>query len=49
MSVYDREYTIDPTHGKYKKMFRTSERDIITGKRQEHRQYITFAGIRYYY
>jgi len=49
MSVYDTEYTIDPTQGKYKKLFRTGEKDIITGKRQEKKQYITFAGIRFYY
>ena len=49
MSVYREENTIDPTDGKYKKLFRSNEKDPVTGKYQTEKQYIMFAGIKYYY
>jgi len=49
MSVYKNEYTIDPIKRKYKKLFISNEKDPVTGKYQTEKQYIMFAGIKYYY
>lgn len=49
MSVYENEYTIDPTSGRYKKSFGSNIPEPVTGKRKPSKTYITFAGIKFYY
>lgn len=49
MSVYEKEYTMDPTSGKYKKLFNTTITEPVTGKVKPNKSYITFAGIKYEY
>jgi hypothetical protein len=49
MSVYTKEYTVDPTSGKYKKLFGTSFRSPVTGRNHSGRHYIEFFGIIYQY
>jgi len=47
--MHDKEYTMDPTHGEYKKLFSTNMKDPVSGKIRPKSTYITFAGIKFYY